>query len=89
MPFTPPNPDHKPRRDDGGLQTLIQAEKLMQIAIMLPAAVFIGWLGGAMLDKLLHQGWISILGLFIGFAAGMLSVVRLIFAAGKDEGKRK
>ena len=52
MPFNNPIPDdkrrdQKPRRDSGGLATLVQAEKLMQIAILLPSAAFIGWLLGA------------------------------------------
>ena len=44
MPYLPPN--KKQKQSNGGLQTLIQAEKLMQIAIMLPTSVFLGWLFG-------------------------------------------
>ena len=77
-------PDPKQKRDNGGLQSLIQAEKLMQIAIMLPAAVFIGYILGYGLDKMLHQNWISITGLVLGSAAGLFSVVRMVLQAGKD-----
>lgn len=82
MAFRPPDP--KQKRDSGGLQTLVQAEKLMQIAIMLPAAVFIGYLLGYLLDKALHQSWINIAGLVLGGAAGLFSVVRMVLHAGKD-----
>ncbi len=33
----------------------MQAEKLIQIAMMLPSAAFIGWLIGAWADGRLHQ----------------------------------
>jgi ATP synthase protein I len=77
-------PDPKQKRDNGGLQTLVQAEKLMQIAIMLPAAVFIGYIMGYWLDKTLHQTWINIAGLVLGGAAGLWNVVRMVLHAGKD-----
>ena len=77
-------PDPKRKRDNGGLQTLVQAEKMIQIAIMLPAAVFIGYILGYWLDKTLHQSWISIAGLILGGAAGLISVIRMVMQAGKD-----
>ena len=82
MPFHAP--DSKDKRDNGGLKTLVQAEKMMQIAIMMPAAVFIGYILGYWLDKVLHQNWINILGLVLGAAAGLTSVVRMVLHAGKD-----
>jgi ATP synthase protein I len=80
MAFQPPNPDDK--RDTGGLQTLVQAEKLLQIAITIPAAVFIGWLIGAGLDRWLHQHWIYIAGIIFGSIAGLVSGVRMALEAG-------
>lgn len=82
MPYLPPNKNQK--QPSGGLQTLVQAEKLMQIAIMLPAAVFLGWLFGSWLDKHFHQSWIAIAGIFVGAAAGLSYVVRLVLHAGQD-----
>ncbi|HVJ07038.1 MAG TPA: AtpZ/AtpI family protein [Acidisarcina sp.] len=77
-------PDPKQKHDSGGLKTLVQAEKMMQIAIMLPAAVFIGYILGYWLDKMLHQTWISIVGLLLGGAAGLTSVIRMVLHTGKD-----
>ena len=77
-------PDPKQKRDNGGLKTLVQAEKMIQIAIMLPAAVFIGYILGYWLDKILHQTWINIAGLILGGAAGLISVIRMVMSAGKD-----
>lgn len=82
MPYLPPQKDKK--RSSGALQALVEAEKLMQIAIMLPAAVFLGWLFGSWLDRHFHQSWIGIVGILLGGAAGLSYVVRLAFRAGQD-----
>ncbi len=89
-PFNPPVPDNTPRkRDNGGLGTLIQAEKMVQIAILLPSAAFIGWLAGAWLDSKLHQSWIGLAGMVFGGISGLVYVVRLVMASGGDESGAK
>ena len=93
MPYNNPIPESRrpkdePRRDSGGLATLVQAEKLMQIAILLPSAAFIGWLAGTWLDKHLHQEWIGLAGMVFGGIAGLVYVVRLVLTAGADDGKK-
>src|SRR5579859_710881 len=90
MPFNNPippdrNKDRRPLRDSGGLATLVQAEKLMQIAILLPCAAFVGWLFGAWLDKALHQSWIGIAGIVFGGISGLVYVVRLVITTGGDD----
>jgi ATP synthase protein I len=83
MPFNRPIPDPKPEpRNHGGIQTLIQAEKLTQIAVLLPSAAFIGWLAGAWLDSKLHQSWISVAGIVLGGISGLVYVVRLVISTG-------
>ena len=42
----------------------------------MPAALVVGWLGGAGLDKLFHQHWIYIAGILLGFVAGFIEVLR-------------
>jgi ATP synthase protein I len=66
----------------GALHSLVQAERLVQIAIVLPAAVFIGWAGGALLDRWTHQHWIYIVGLLFGAVAGLVEAVRQALNAG-------
>ena len=92
MPFNNPIPDKRrpkdPKRDSGGLATLVQAEKLMQIAILLPCAAFIGWLAGTWLDKHLHQEWIALAGMVFGGISGLVYVVRLVMTANTDDGKK-
>jgi len=64
--------------------TWIQAEKLMQIAIILPCSAFIGWLIGAWFDRHFHQSWIAIVGIVFGGISGLVYVVRLALNAEKD-----
>ena len=88
MPFNNPIPDRTPKRkDSGGLATLVQAEKLMQIAILLPSAAFSGWLAGAWLDRKFHQEWMGIAGIALGGVAGLVYVVRLVLQTGSDDKK--
>jgi F0F1-type ATP synthase assembly protein I len=85
MPFNRPIPNHQPRsKSSSGMSTLVQAEKLMQIAILLPSAAFIGWLAGAWLDSHLHQSWIGLVGILFGGISGLVYVVRLAMASGKS-----
>jgi ATP synthase protein I len=64
------------RKRTQGMDTIVKAERLTQIAFVLPAAVVIGWGLGVLLDKWLHQHWIYILGLVLGAIAGMFEAVR-------------
>ena len=79
----------KPRDDSrgSGMNTLVQAESLLQIAFVLPAAVLIGWGAGALLDKWLHTSWIYVVGLLFGSAAGLVEVVRQALRAGNEKRK--
>jgi F0F1-type ATP synthase assembly protein I len=88
MPFNRPIPDPAPRRkNSAGLDTLVQAEKLMQIAILLPSAAFIGWLLGAWADKAFHQSWIAVAGIVFGGISGIVYVVRLVITTKPENGK--
>ncbi len=53
----------------------------MQIALVLPCAVLIGWGGGAWLDMHFHQSWITVAGIVLGSIAGMMSAIRMALAA--------
>lgn len=80
-----PDPKSNPAQRSSGLQTLVQVEKLTQIAVVLPAAVLIGWGAGALLDKWLHQDWIYIAGVVFGAIAGMTEAVRQALRAGQEK----
>jgi len=84
MPWNRPIPDSNPRGKASGIVVaIVQAEKLIQVALVLPCAAFIGWLGGAWLDSRLHQHWIGAVGVMFGGASGLVYVVRLALAADK------
>jgi F0F1-type ATP synthase assembly protein I len=90
MPFH--NPISENRRDgrdpsgngSGGLKSLVQAEKLLQIAFLLPCAMMVGWALGWGVDRLFHTGWAKIPGLVLGIVAGMVTVIRMAMAAMSD-----
>ncbi|MGB6903101.1 MAG: AtpZ/AtpI family protein, partial [Acidobacteriaceae bacterium] len=66
------------------VDSLVRAEKLTQIAFILPAAVVVGWLGGAGLDKWLHTHWIYLAGIVLGCVAGFVQIFRLVLGQEKQ-----
>lgn len=84
MPFNRFNPPTKERAGlSGGISGLIEAEKLMQIAFVLPAAVLIGWVAGWWLGNALHQKWIEIAGVVFGCVSGLVYVIQMAVLAEK------
>ena len=63
-------------KSKGALGELVKAESMIQLAIALPAGCLIGWLGGSFLDRHFHQGWIGIVGILLGAAAGFVQIFR-------------
>jgi F0F1-type ATP synthase assembly protein I len=57
---------------------LVRAERLMQIAFILPTALVVGWLAGYLLDKWLHQHWIYLVGILLGCVAGFVEVFHIV-----------
>lgn len=82
MAFSSPNPERRENGKRSGLMSaLIQAEKLGQIALILPCAAFIGWLIGAWIGSKMHQVWPAALGVVFGGAAGLVYVIRMAMDA--------
>ncbi len=78
MPYHRPIPDDKPHGKPSGLiGALIEAEKLIQIALILPCAAVVGWLIGAWIGSRLHHPWIALVGIAFGGFSGLVYVVRL------------
>jgi F0F1-type ATP synthase assembly protein I len=73
----------------GMMSAWVQAEKLMQIAMMLPCAGFIGWLAGYGLDRWLHQTWIGMAGAVFGIVAGLVGAVRMATIYANDPAMNK
>ena len=56
----------------------VQVGRYSQLALMLPTGIVVGWLLGSALDRWLHTSWVSIVGLFLGIAAGMTELIRTV-----------
>jgi ATP synthase protein I len=89
MPYNNPTPERGPRKKaPGALQSLVQAERLLQIAFVLPSATVVGWLAGAWADRHWHQSWIAIVGVIFGSISGLVYVVRMAMDAEKSVGSK-
>ena len=56
----------------------VQVGRYSQMGLMLPAGTVVGWLLGSALDRWLHTSWISVVGLLLGSAAGLIELVRSV-----------
>jgi F0F1-type ATP synthase assembly protein I len=66
------------------MQSLVGVQSLIQLGLLLPAAVVVGWALGLVLDHWLHQHWINIAGLILGAAAGFVQIFRVVLAHTKE-----
>jgi F0F1-type ATP synthase assembly protein I len=88
VPYHNPIPEKKQDRSgmSGMFGAWVQAEKMMQIVLLLPSAAFIGWLAGYGLDSWLHQSWIAMAGILFGIVAGLVGAIRMAIAYGAASG---
>lgn len=70
-------PPQKPAPDQKK-SAWVQVGRYSQLAMMLPAGTVAGWLLGSALDRWLHTSWISVVGLIVGIAAGMIELIRTV-----------
>jgi F0F1-type ATP synthase assembly protein I len=57
-------------------KAIVSAGEYISLAFVLPAAVFVGYLIGTLLDRYFGTTFLSIVFLLLGSAAGLLEVVR-------------
>ena len=77
--------DKPPRQGkDNALQSLARAESLIQLGLLLPASVVIGWAIGLALDHWLNQHWINVAGLIFGAIAGFVQTIRIVLSHSKE-----
>jgi F0F1-type ATP synthase assembly protein I len=62
----------------------VEIESYVQLGVMLPAATFVGWILGHLLDNWLHTGWIQYVGLGLGIAAGFVQLFRVALKSGNE-----
>jgi F0F1-type ATP synthase assembly protein I len=80
-------PDNKQPGDDGNRSFWIDIARYSQLAFVLPAATFVGWIIGALLDRWLHTSNLYLVGLLLGIAAGFVELIRTVLRSEKDESK--
>lgn len=67
-----------PEDPDKNKSPWVQFGRYSQLAFMLPASTVAGWLIGSALDKWLHTTWISVVGLLLGIAGGLIELIRIL-----------
>lgn len=73
-----------PDSNKNGKIKWVEIESYIQLGVLLPAATFIGWLFGHLLDVHFHTRWIYLVGLALGIAAGFVQLFRTVLKAGND-----
>lgn len=68
----------EPNDPDRKKSPWVQFGRYSQIAFMLPAGTVAGYLIGSLLDRWLHTSWISIVGLVLGTAGGLIELIRTV-----------
>jgi F0F1-type ATP synthase assembly protein I len=63
----------------------VQLGKYYSVAFLLPASMLVGFLMGYLLDKLFGTGFLKIIFLFLGVAAGIIEVIREL---SKDDARK-
>ena len=80
-----PQPDREPDSDPPGeaeqRSLWIQIARYSQLALVLPAATFVGWLIGVGLDRWLHTKWLYLAGLIVGIVAGFVELIRTVMSS--------
>ena len=84
----PDPPDDQPPQEtsseQGALKSLSGVQSLIQLGLLLPACVVIGWAIGLALDHWLNLHWMNIAGLIAGAIAGFIQTVRVAMSHNKD-----
>jgi ATP synthase protein I len=80
----PPEKAAKSSSKDEGLHSLVRVESLIQLGLLLPACVVIGWAIGLALDRWLNQHWMNVAGLILGAIAGFVQTIRIVLSHSKE-----
>jgi F0F1-type ATP synthase assembly protein I len=80
----PPQKPAKPASKDAGLHSLVRVESLIQLGLLLPACIVIGWAMGLALDRWLNQHWMNVAGLILGAIAGFVQTIRIVLSHSKE-----
>ena len=63
----------------------VAVARYSQLAFVLPAATFAGWILGALADRWLHTTWLYLVGLLLGIVAGFVELIRSVIKNEKTQ----
>ncbi len=66
-----------PRKDNDSTNPWVVVARYSEIGFIIPAAVFLGFIVGKVLDHYLHTSWIYIVGLVFGAVVGFYEMIRI------------
>ena len=81
MPSPNLKPDSNQPGDSEQRSLWLQIARYSQLALVLPAATFVGWLIGLGLDRWLHTKWLYLAGLILGIVAGFAELIRTVMSS--------
>jgi F0F1-type ATP synthase assembly protein I len=64
---------------------LVTAARYSEIGFIIPAAVFLGYALGRLLDYWLHTRWVNIAGVIFGAVVGFVQMIRMASALSRDK----
>jgi F0F1-type ATP synthase assembly protein I len=64
---------------------LVSAARYSEIGFIIPAAVFLGYVLGRLMDRWLHTHWVFIAGVVFGAIAGFTEMIRKASATMRDK----
>lgn len=63
----------------------VTVARYSEIGFIIPTAIAVGYIGGALLDHWLHTSWISVAGLIFGVISGFVQMVRMAMGTLKEK----
>jgi ATP synthase protein I len=67
---------------------LTSAARYSEIGFILPAAVFLGYCLGKLLDYWLHIHWLPLAGVIFGAVAGFIQMIRSAISLSRDKNQQ-
>jgi F0F1-type ATP synthase assembly protein I len=67
---------------------LVTAARYSEIGFIIPAAVFVGFALGKLLDYWLHTHWLYLAGVILGVVVGFIQMIRSAVSLSRDKNDR-
>jgi F0F1-type ATP synthase assembly protein I len=65
--------------------TYAQIARYTELGFIIPAAVLVGWLFGALLARWLGMPWLKPAGIILGTIAGFVQMIRMAMSAANEQ----